>query len=241
MPYIHWEAYKAQRNISGMIEEVKSESLKTKPTPNDKHPLWPSERRDTGTTTELQITDPTGQTTHEEVKLQELDHVALDNPEAEEDYFELLRRYLYKRRPVDLRRTLDQYYYSHLADTNDRDRDQVVMREYNENKKNLELAASEKYKSLIEKKGELERDVKANVEADLANEQMLEEGDSSESRPKSTVWQRIIKRLLEHSRRKELEDVEAKLHELDQIPYYYDNSPVLMIDQLWLWVIDERL
>lgn len=242
MPYIHWEAYIAQRNVSSMIEEVENESLKTNPTPNDKLPLWPSERRDTGTTPGLQITDPTGQTTHEEVKLPELDHVALDNPEAEEDYFELLRRYLFKRRPMHLRRTLDQYYYSYLTDTNDRDSDQVVMRQYNEDKKNLELAASEKYKTLIDKKGELEREVKkTNVEADLANEQILEEGDSSESRPKSTIWQRIIKKLLEYSRRKELKDVEAKLHKVDQRPYYDENSPVLMIDQLWLWVIDESL
>ena len=38
-----------------------------------------------------------------------------------------------------------------------------------------------------------------------------------------------------------MKDVEGKLEKVHQQNYYDDNSPVLMIDQLWLWVIDESL
>jgi hypothetical protein len=211
--------------------EVKYEALKTSSALNHKPPVWPSEKQATNTTTNLQIINPTVQITLDEGNSPELDHVDPVNPEAEEDYLELLRRYLYKRRPVYLRQRLDQYYHPHLANIEGRDADQVVMRQFNEDRKGLKLAADRKYKQLLEERKELEG----------ATQQVPEMGYFSKPIPTSTSWQRVVKKLVEHNSRKKLRDVEDKLREIEQQQYYDDNSPILMVDQLWLWVIDESL
>jgi hypothetical protein len=241
MPYLHWEAYHSQKTVSSMIVDVKNESLKTSPTPNDKLPLWPSEKKSKDTAPNFQITDPTGQVVPEDSKVSEVDHESLDNPDAEEDYFELLRRYLYKRRPVHLRRTLDQYYYSYLADTNDRDGDQVVMRQFNEDKKTLRLEGDRKYKGLLEAKKELVDDARdSNPEPESVDQQLREPNGGSARTPETPTWRRwVVKKFKAPSQRRKLRDVEGKLHKVDQRKYYDNNSPVLMVDQLWLWVIDE--
>lgn len=225
-----------------MIMEVKDESLKTSPTPNDKLPLWPSETRTKDVVLNLKITDSAGQVIPEEPKTSDVDHESLDNPDAEEDYFELLRRYLYKRRPIHLRRTLDQYYYSYLADTNDRDNDQIVMRQYNEDRKALKLEGDRKYKGLLKAKEKLTDDTRdANPMAESIDEQLTESDELSVGTSKPTTWQWVVKKLQAPSQRKKLKDVEGKLQKVYRQKYYDDNSPVLMVDQLWLWVIDEGI
>jgi hypothetical protein len=212
MPYIHWESDRAQRKIAALIEEVKEESQRT--TGAKKNNFWPNEnhhpRKSSATI------NHTGQPDKGKMKTQDLDHAMLDTPEAQEDYAELLRRYLYKRRPVHLRRTLDQYYYSHLADTNFRDGDQVVMRQLNEYKKRLQMEGDPKYIELLRIK---------KTEEDIS---------------KASLLPRIMKKV-STSRPKNLKEIESKLNEIEQRPYRDDNSPVLMVDQLWLWVIDESL
>lgn len=239
MPYIHWEAYRAQKGVSRMIERVKDEILKTNPTPSDKLPLWRSEKGANAHAPGLQITDATGQIVPEEPRTSNLDNINLDNPEAEEDYFEMLRRYLFKRRPVHLRRTLDQYYYSYLADTNDRDGDQVVMRQFNEDRKRLKLKADGRYKELLETKVTLQAEVKEpDLVAELVNEELFEIQQRTAPTPKATLWHRVLRKFHAPKQKKKLKDVENKILKIDQKMYYDDNSPVLMIDQLWLWVID---
>jgi len=79
MPYIHWEADRARLNIIAMIEEVKYESQRTAAAQKIK--LWLNENdRD----------------------IRAFVEVAPDAREAEEDYSKLLKRYLFKRRPVHL-------------------------------------------------------------------------------------------------------------------------------------------
>lgn len=115
---------------------------------------------------------------------------------------------------MHLRRTLDQYYYSHLADTNFRDGDQVVMRQFNENTKKLKLKDDPKYKRLQEIR---ER------EEEIAN---------------ASFWSRTVKKA-STTRPMKLKEVTSQLLEIEQAPYRDANSPVLMVDQLWLWLIDE--
>jgi hypothetical protein len=214
MPYIHWEADHAQLKVSATIEAVKTESQKTSGAPKNK--LWPNEKDRNYTRQHSSPAIHLGQLGLSRLKSADVEQGLLDSPEAEEDYYELLRRYLFKRRPVHLRRTLDQYYYSHLADTNFRDGDQVVMRQLNENTKNLKLKDDPKYKRLLDIKEEEEEIAKAGF------------------------LPRTIRKV-STSRPMKLKEVNSQLLKIEQAPYRDGNSPILMVDQLWLWVIDESL
>jgi hypothetical protein len=125
MPYIHWETDLAQTHVAEWIEEVRLDSEKTSGAQENN--FWPSEKDRLEPNPTINLTQPQMTTSNTE-------EVNIETQDAKENYRELLRRYLFKRRPVHLRRTLDQYYYSHLADTNFRDSDQVVMRQLNEEK-----------------------------------------------------------------------------------------------------------
>jgi len=265
MPYIHWESHLARINLSKMISEVKEEAIKPSRTQKGKTPLWPN---DGGSETLPQAAvNDAGNEAHAQKKQSK--GPTLDTPENEEDYRELLRRYLYKRRPVHLRRTLDQYYYSYLADTNDRDGDQVVMRHFNEEKKSLNLEADSKYQKLLDEKKSLKEFEKQPIpKPETMDEELPGQGEtestpdsaslrrlsesstqvgeadavdteSSVSPPKASTWEHLVNRVKAPWKRKELKEVDSKLHKIDQVLYYDDNSPVLMIDQLWLWIIDK--
>lgn len=268
MPYIHWEAHLAREKLSKMITEVKEEAMKTTRTQKSKTPLWPDEKASNEPASEPHASDAEQANG---TKKPETKDFTLETPENEEDYRELLRRYLYKRRPVHLRRTLDQYYYSYLADTNDRDGDQVVMRQFNEEKKSLNLEADAKYQQLLETKKGLKNFEKEPIpKPDTMYEQLSDEQDNTESTseltpsrrasegsiritqkdpvgteialqppPKVSVWEYFLNKVIASRKRKELKEVDNKLHKIDQVLYYDDNSPVLMIDQLWLWIIDK--
>jgi hypothetical protein len=268
MPYIHWEAHLAQKNLGKMIAEVKDEAMKTTRTQKSKTPLWPDEKGGNESVRAPTPSDAGFVTSTDKTGTKD---PTLETPENEEDYRELLRRYLYKRRPVHLRRTLDQYYYSYLADTNDRDGDQVVMRQFNKDKKSLNLEADTKYQRLWEEKKELQEFEKQSIpKPETMNNQLPDEQDDTQpaseltasrrmsensSRvaernqvgtenaaqlpPKVTAWEHIVNKVIAPWKRKELKEVDSKLHKIDQVLYYDGNSPVLMIDQLWLWIIDK--
>ena len=263
MPYIHWESHLARMTLSKMISEVKEEAIRTSRTQKSKTPLWPDEKAGSETTS-LAVTNDAGNEV--QTKKRQTKDPTLETPENEEDYRELLRRYLYKRRPVHLRRTLDQYYYSYLADTNDRDGDQVVMRQFNEEKKSLNLEADSKYQQLLEEKKSLKEFEKQPIpKPETMDEEVPGQGDSestsestrlsesstqvgeadaidaesSASAPKASTWEHLVNKVIAPWKRKELKEVDSKLHKIDQVLYYDDNSPVLMIDQLWLWIIDK--
>jgi hypothetical protein len=237
MPYIHWEAHGARKNVSSMIAKVKKEAVRSGPSGSSK-PLWPREKADSNVQIPALQANEVEMDTHIALETTELEQVILDSPDLEEDYLELLRRYLYKRRPVHLRRTLDQYYYSHLADTNDRDLDQVVMRQFNEDKKELKLGADPKYEELLRAKAKLKTEEKS-LNPERVGFGEVEDDDADEFNEKANVWQRMVKRLGAQRRLEESKDLERKLHQVDHVVYYDDNSPVLMIDQLWMWIIDE--
>jgi hypothetical protein len=137
--------------------------------------------------------------------------------ESYHQYHKLLRMYLYKRRPIHLRRTLDQYYYSHVANTNLLDENQLVMRNLNEAMKGLKLKCDPKYRKLM--------GIKARAEVSS----------------NATAWERTFAKL-SGSTRKTLAEVEDELLKLRQAPYRNVNKPILMVvDQLWVWVIDDSL
>lgn len=199
-------------NVAEMIDKVKEESQKTSGAPRNK--MWPSEsNRHHGRQSSPSAVHHGPPDSRRSIGA-DLGEVVLETPEAEEDYEELLRRYLFKRRPVHLRRTLDQYYYSHLADTTFRDSDQVVMRQINENTKRLKLEADPKYKRLLEVK---------------KKEEAIE---------RTSLLPRLLKKV-STSRPRKLKEVTSQILAIEQMPYRDGNSPVLMVDQLWLWVIDE--
>jgi hypothetical protein len=263
MPYIHWEGHLARKNLSQMIAEVKEEALKSTRTIKSKTPLWPDEKGGT-----FPPSSPSDAGHENGTKKPEIKDLTLETPENEEDYRELLRRYLYKRRPVHLRRTLDQYYYSYLADTNDRDGDQVVMRQFNEDKKRLNLEADTKYQRLLREKEGLKAfenqpvprpekkyeqslpDSESASEltasrrmsessSQVAGRGSIDAGNAAQPSPSTTAWVEMVNKVIAPWKRKELKEVDNKLHKIDQVLYYDDNSPVLMIDQLWLWIVDK--
>jgi len=94
------------------------------------------------------------------------------------------------------------------------------MQQLNENKKRLKLEADPRFQELMS--------IKARAE-EISN---------------ATLWTRTfakVSKRTSNSGMKELEEVEDKLLKLRQAPYRDANSPVLMVDQLWLWVIDDSL
>jgi hypothetical protein len=137
--------------LASPLQDVKDEALKTSLGP--KHKLR-SEHRGNDETSNFQDTDPESQSIRDEEGTHELNQGA----QVGEDYPQLLRTYLYRRRPGFLRQRLDQYYYQDLMNSTPRDGDQVVMRQFSEDKKRLRLQADRKYIQLSELKKELEDD-----------------------------------------------------------------------------------
>jgi hypothetical protein len=192
MPYLHWESCRSAEAVSDLLDDIKEDSLKTRILRSGKtwrtHEANPKPRCDSA-------------------KAQER-HLA-KNVKVQDDDDELLRRYLFKRWPLHLRRTLDQYYYSYLADTRTRDGDQVVMRVRNEELQKNELAVTGMYHwDETQPDGEKSH------------------GSNTRNRWK-TMWNRQGKRTQAFQ-----EGRDEKSLPRDK------NSPIVMVDQLWLWTVD---
>jgi hypothetical protein len=193
MPYIHWESISSQVEVGKMLDRIKRDISKTK--------IW---RSNVG-----QANDNYRRQDSEDINEPSPPPGADDGlPGARSakstDYdAELLRAYLYKRWPVHMRRTLDQYYYSYLADTKTRDGDQVAMRA-RQRKLQEEAKFSAKY-------------VTTETEKDAKNKKKKTEL-KTEKKSKNVLHQ-------------------TKVPE----PKQDGNSPVVMIDQLWLWVVSPSL
>lgn len=119
----------------------------------------------------------------------------------------LLTKYVFKRWPLHLRRTLDQYYYSYLADTKARDGDQVVMRIWN---KGLQRESEDAAKYLQSLAKSAEGTMQSNKSQGDDKKQVNKTGKTQESKV-------------------------GKVHE--EPPLKDENCPIVMVDQLWLWVI----
>jgi ankyrin repeat protein len=134
MPYVHWESYQSCEAVSKLLKEIKEKSMKNLILRGGKSwRTYEADPKPLSRSTLLSSSEPK----------EESEKTTNDKTEDGDD--ELLERYLFKRWPVHLRRTLDQYYYSYLADTRARDGDQVVTKVRNEELYLNELAIRENY------------------------------------------------------------------------------------------------
>lgn len=129
----------------------------------------------------------------------------------------LLETYLYKDPPLHIRRTLDQYFYSWLDNTSRRDRDQVLSRYYSEGMKSKALAFASGYQIA-------KRRIKVIRRGTNSRNYM---GIPRKAPPLAQL--RVLKLL---------EDCVAAFEECR---YQHPHSPVLIIDQLWVWVIEGKI
>ncbi|KAH7354813.1 hypothetical protein BKA65DRAFT_229070 [Rhexocercosporidium sp. MPI-PUGE-AT-0058] len=151
----------------------------------------------------------------------------------------LLCAYLYSSLPVHPRRTLDQFYYHMLENTEHRDQDQVITRYYhnvwkrNHNfledneKSNFAKPASATPKSTFT----LEVNPKP-LEPEMTNGFMhanRRDTSSSSKRPDDEA-----KKFLRSRRNTKIEEPKEEFKEPKEEPH------VLMVDQLWLWILDEN-
>lgn len=206
MPYIHWESYSSQVEVGEILDEIKEGISKTR--------IWRPIAEQTNKNPSRQSTGDVNEPPH----LQGGDdgQPGAINTKSTDYDGELLKTYLYKRWPVHMRRTLDQYYYSYLADTKTRDGDQVAMRA-RDRKLREEAQFSAQYVTTdIEKEG-TQKDKKKSTKKD---EKEPTQKDKKKSESKSEG--------------KRTNDPPPPK---DRSPKPDGNSPVVMVDQLWLWVV----
>lgn len=153
--------------------------------------------------------------------------------EADDPSDTLLTTYAGKSPPLHIRRTLDQYYYSKLKDTQVRDRDQVVNRARDENLKMQYLAKNEsnfpRWAGEVKQheRSLLQTSSRANPTAEREESNMEELTQAIKDLDE--VEKRISGALSEISD----ENVRRVLHAR------LGDSPIIMVDQLWLWVKDD--
>lgn len=150
----------------------------------------------------------------------------------------LLCAYLYSNLPVHPRRTLDQFYYHMLEDTEHRDQDQVITRYYhNVWKRNHEFPADEE-----------EYDFGRPVSARPGSTFTLDGLDPL--KPEMTNGISPVRRGPTSSSGHQMNDAPPnpvlskrnttvdEMEEKFQEPK--EEAHVLMVDQLWLWILDEN-
>jgi hypothetical protein len=256
MPYIHWESRLGQLRASEVLENLRKETTKTR--------LWRSRNswrreEDLGNLNRgSENTPPPGATPKNSIEdttkakpsgylnslwtaaerfiglhrkpasnpSQKLDNAQklLRNTKLDDNDDELLKRYLFKRWPLHLRRTLAQSYYSYLADTKTRDNNQVPMRAQSrklrqENQFIAECVKKHTGKGTKRKKSK--------------GEQRLPESPRDIAHPDRPA-QKTPKKLMLKG-----EQSFAQVSEDD--PDLDDNRPVVMVDQLWLWVVSKGI
>lgn len=145
----------------------------------------------------------------------------------------LLTTYVGKNPPLHIRRTLDQYYYSKLKDTEVRDRDQVVSRARDENIKLQYLAKDEsRFPTWSSDVKEHERTL---LQARSRTNPILEGEESSMQDLTQTIkdLDKVEKRISAALSGVNDEKIRRTLHAT------LGDSPIIMVDQLWLWVLDD--
>lgn len=147
----------------------------------------------------------------------------------------LLQTYIGKNPPLHIRRTLDQYYYSRLKDTKLRDHDQVANRARDEDLKFRYLTDSviefSRWCSGVREQEQiiLNSQSRSAVTQDAKDEfveltEAIKELDRLERlmyNSSSTVKKEDIPRVLVNER--------------------VEDSPIIMVDQLWVWVLDDSM
>lgn len=185
MPYIHWESFSSQEEVGKILHRIIRDISKTK--------IWRS-KENTGQASENPSRQNTEDVNEPTPSPGGDDGVPGAKNSKSTDYdAELLQTYLYKRWPVHMRRTLDQYYYSYLADTKVRDSDQVAMR---------------------------------------ARERKMHEEDEY-------TQQYVAPKIENNTGNKKEDNQKPRREEKDNKPKHDNNSPVVMIDQLWVWIVSD--
>jgi hypothetical protein len=149
----------------------------------------------------------------------------------------MLCAYLYNNPPVHPRRTLDQFYYHMLEDTEERDRDQVITRYYHNVWKRNHHAPEddEEYKFAMPAPVEPNFRFSLNTPSDTRIQSVIE--PSSPSSPMSPTYldsagspqQKGLRNRLN------LQKSETQNEELES----NEERHVMMVDQLWLWILDD--
>jgi hypothetical protein len=208
MPYLHWEPYRAQQAVSELLDKLKEASLKERILRRRTLDKKDAPPRSRDGDNPLTQLGNSVQHSFQQTKPPELDEAEMTD---KDDL--LLYTYVSKRLPIHLRRTLDQYFYSYLVDTKSRDSDQVVMRIWDRYQQ----------KEADDAKAYLDALAKAATTVVPTNRM----GKSYVGLPQET-------------KKKEPGYVKPQKHKPPGStgPLAQDmNSPIVMVDQLWLWVI----
>ena len=146
----------------------------------------------------------------------------------------LLCAYLYNSPPVHPRRTLDQFYYHMLEDTQERDQDQVISRYYsNQWKRNHHLPEDDeerKFASPDPVEPEFSFSLKPPVDKTVKLAELMGTSPHSSSiflpdlRGQITLRSRGITPVNTNTEKNDNNDREER--------------HVLMVDQLWMWILD---
>lgn len=141
----------------------------------------------------------------------------------------MLCAYLYNQPPVHPRRTLDQFYYHMLEDTKERDQDQVITRYYhNVWKRNLKAPVDEDEFNFAMPPAD-EPEFPFRLDNVVDDGPAFEHGDTlvkdhdTEGLPPAKIAESGLSRLDSNT-----SSTEAK-----------EPRFVMMVDQLWLWILDE--
>ncbi len=194
MPYIHWESFSSQVEVGKILDKIKRDISKTK--------IWRS-KSNVAQANENYIRHNSGHLNETSRSPGGDNGVPGSRDRKSTDYdAELLRTYLYKRWPVHMRRTLDQYYYSYLADTKTRDGDQVAMRA---------------------------RGRRLEEEAKFSAQYVTTQNENNPKNQKKGTQPKI-----ENNGKNGMSGMNKTAN---PGPKPDGNSPVVMIDKLWLWVV----
>ncbi|KAK0120981.1 hypothetical protein ONS96_011173 [Cadophora gregata f. sp. sojae] len=150
----------------------------------------------------------------------------------------LLCAYLYSTLPVHPRRTLDQFYYHMLEDTEHRDQDQVITRYYhNVWRRNHELPADEEEYN-FGKPTSATPESAFNLDNPDPQGPEASKGISPAGRRLTSVSGNQMNEespsILQSRRNTKIDEPEEEFTEPKE------QAHVLMVDQLWLWILDEN-
>lgn len=152
----------------------------------------------------------------------------------------LLCAYLYSSLPVHPRRTLDQFYYHMLEDTEHRDQDQVITRYYhNVWKRNHEVSEIAEEHNLTKRTSATPQLAFTLDTASKPMESEMVNGFTLANR-RNTSNSRF--RVDDESRFSLRSRRNTRIEEPPEDPKHSrEEAHVLMVDQLWLWILDESM
>jgi hypothetical protein len=205
MPFVHWETEENRAEMHHVMDQVR-QACKDDLENQNRRQKSPKAKPDIKT-------------------IQENDHWSKNE--------KLLCAYLYNSPPVHPRRTLDQFYYHMLEDTEERDRDQVITRYYsNQWKRNHHLPEDDEELKFalpdpVEPKFSFSLKPPTDETVELAKGMGTSQHSSSISltslQGQSTLRSRGITPVNTNTEKND--NTKEERH-------------VLMVDQLWMWILD---